>query len=219
MISAACHDVIRFAIARKITTLEFHATSGVYSYPSPSLKSGHFTCQFNRYFVCYQHGCSRLIAPAATSRYKWAVIMLGLIATLAAGLFSGASIYINLVEHPARIECGTASAVAQWAPSYRRATVMQATLAAIGFLSAIGAWQLGNGVVWLIGGILLGLVIPFTFIVILPTNRRLLSPNLHKESPEARQLLDRWSRLHAVRSLLSFSSFLVFLVSLSRSFY
>jgi hypothetical protein len=48
MISAACHDVIRFAIARKITTLESHATSGVYSYPSPSLKSGHFTCQFNR---------------------------------------------------------------------------------------------------------------------------------------------------------------------------
>lgn len=141
-----------------------------------------------------------------------------LIATLAAGLFSGASIYINLVEHPARIECGTASAVAQWAPSYKRAAVMQASLAAVGFLSAIGAWLSGNGLAWLIGGILLGLVIPFTLIMILPTNRKLLSPNLDKESPEARQLLDRWSRLHAVRSLLSFISFLVFLVSLSRSF-
>ena len=60
-------------------------------------------------------------------------------------------------------------------------------------------------------------MIPFTLIVILPTNRKLLSANLDKESAEARQLLDRWSGLHGVRSLLSFSSFLVFLAALSRS--
>jgi hypothetical protein len=53
-------------------------------------------------------------------------MMLELLATLAAGLFSGASIYINLVEHPARMQCGTVLAVAQWGPSYKRATVMQA---------------------------------------------------------------------------------------------
>jgi hypothetical protein len=145
-------------------------------------------------------------------------LVLKLVATLAAGLFSGASIYINLVEHPARMECGTAAALAQWAPSYKRAAVMQASLAGIGLLSAIGAWALGNGLGWLIGGILLGLVIPFTLIVILPTNRKLLSPSLDKESPEAGELLDRWGRLHAVRSLLSFSSFLVFVWSLNGSF-
>ncbi len=147
------------------------------------------------------------------------MLVLELIATLAAGLFSGASIYINLVEHPARIECGTASAIAQWVPSYKRATVMQASLAAVGFLGATGAWLLGGGAAWLLGGVLLGLVIPFTLIVILPTNRSLLSPNLDRGSLEARQLLDRWNRLHAVRSLLSLSSFLVFLLSLSRSFH
>jgi hypothetical protein len=143
--------------------------------------------------------------------------MLELLATLAAGLFSGASIYVNLVEHPARIQCGTALALAQWGPSYERATVMQASLAALGFLSATGAWILGAGGFWLIGSILLGLVIPFTFIVILPTNRKLLSPDLVKESLDTRQLLDRWARLHAVRSILSFSSFLVFLLLLGRN--
>ena len=144
-------------------------------------------------------------------------MMLELLATLAAGLFSGASIYVNLVEHPARIQCGTALAVAQWGPSYKRATVMQASLAAVGFFSATGAWILGAGGFWLIGSILLGLVIPFTFIVILPTNRKLLNPDLVKESPDARLLLDRWARLHAVRSVLSFSSFLVFLLLVSRN--
>jgi len=144
-------------------------------------------------------------------------MMLELLATLTAVLFSGASIYVNLVEHPARIQCGTALAVAQWGPSYKRATVMQASLAAVGFFSATGAWILGAGGFWLIGSILLGLVIPFTFIVILPTNRKLLNPDLVKESPDARLLLDRWARLHAVRSVLSFSSFLVFLLLVSRN--
>ena len=156
-----------------------------------------------------------MIAESATARYKWAVIILELIATLAAGLFSGASIYINLVEHPARMECGTAAALSQWAPSYKRATVMQASLGAVGFLSAIGAWILRAGTLWLLGGVLFGLVIPFTLIVILPTNRKLLSPSLDKESSEARTLLDRWNRLHAVRSVLCFASFVVFVLALT----
>ena len=159
-----------------------------------------------------------ILAHPTSEAYDRAVMMLEMLATLAAGLFSGASIYINFVEHPARIQCGTALAVAQWAPSYKRATVMQAGLAAVGFLSATGAWILGAGGAWLMGGILLGLVIPFTLIVILPTNRKLLSPDLVKESPHTRRLLDRWARLHAVRSVLSFSSFLVFVFLLSRKF-
>jgi hypothetical protein len=146
------------------------------------------------------------------------MITLKLIATVAAGLFSGASIYINLVEQPARMACGTASALAQWAPSYKRGAVMQASLAAAGCVTGIGAWIAGHELGWLIGGILLGLVIPFTLIVILPTNRKLLSPTLDKGSPEAGELLDRWGRLHAVRSVLSFGSLLVFVASLAGSF-
>lgn len=61
---------------------------------------------------------------------------LELIATVCAGLFAGAAIYINLVEHPARLEGGTAAALAQWRPSYRRATIMQASLAVVGSVSA-----------------------------------------------------------------------------------
>jgi hypothetical protein len=38
--------------------------------------------------------------------------ILQILATLAAGLFTGAAIYINLVEHPARMACGTAAALA-----------------------------------------------------------------------------------------------------------
>ncbi|MBI3247915.1 MAG: DUF1772 domain-containing protein [Deltaproteobacteria bacterium] len=133
------------------------------------------------------------------------------LATLCSGLFAGASLYINLVEHPARLQCGTALAVAEFAPSYQRAAVMQAALAALGFLSAAAAWFSGSSLHWLVGGLLLGAVIPFTFIAIFPTNKQILDPSLDKESARASDLLHQWGRLHAVRSALSLASFVIFL--------
>ena len=50
-----------------------------------------------------------------------------LLATWCAGLFAGAAIYITFVEHPARLECGTELAATEFGPSYRRATLMQAS--------------------------------------------------------------------------------------------
>jgi len=58
------------------------------------------------------------------------------VAVVASGLFAGAAIYTNLVEHPARLSCGTPFAVREFAPSYRRATIQQASLAVVGC-----AWQ------------------------------------------------------------------------------
>ncbi len=70
------------------------------------------------------------------------------VAVLACGLFAGASVYINLVEHPARMECGVEIAATEFAPSYRRATVMQATLAAVGLLASVAA-RLAGATFWL----------------------------------------------------------------------
>src|SRR5919197_198602 len=134
---------------------------------------------------------------------------------MSAGLFAGAAIYITLVEHPARIACGTATALAQFRPSYRRAAVMQALLAAIGCLAAVGAWIRGGGAVVLIAGVALGAVIPFTLVVIFPTNQRLLDPALDRNSPEATALLARWGTLHAIRSAAGAASFLLLALRLA----
>jgi hypothetical protein len=133
-------------------------------------------------------------------------------AAAAAGLFAGAAVYINLVEHPARLECGVALAATVFGPSYRRAAVMQAMLAIVGTLAGVSAWLLGGGTVWLVGAALLFLVVPFTLIVILGTNKRLLDPGLDRDSDEAKALLLKWGRLHAVRSVLGVASFLVFVI-------
>ena len=138
-------------------------------------------------------------------------MLLANIATLATALFTGAAVYISLVEHPARLQCPTAHAVEQWRPSYKRATVMQASLAVLGSLLAIAAWLTGTGLIWLLAGLVLGSVVPFTLVVMWPTNKQLEDPGLDTTSDLARSLLVRWGRLHAVRSVLSLLALLLML--------
>ena len=139
-----------------------------------------------------------------------------LLATLAAGLFAGAALYLTFVEHPARVSCGSMLAVTEFGPSYRRATVMQVSLAVIGAGAGIARWGTGGGLGWVASALVLGAVLPFTLLVILSTNHRLLDPSLDKASPEAAALLARWGRLHAVRSALSLVAFVCFLILLAK---
>jgi hypothetical protein len=78
------------------------------------------------------------------------------IATFTAAIFAGAALYVNLVEHPARMALDTKSAVLEWAPSYRRATRMQAPLALVSLVAGLASWWIGGGVVWAIAALLIG---------------------------------------------------------------
>ena len=92
---------------------------------------------------------------------------------------------------------------------------MQASLAVAGCVAGLwSAWVVSD--VWLaVAAILLGAVVPFTLVVILPTNNRLLDPSLNRAGTNAAELLVRWGRLHAVRSVLSSIAFVVFLMRLA----
>jgi Domain of unknown function (DUF1772) len=142
-------------------------------------------------------------------------VILEILATISAGIFAGAAVYISFVAQPARLSCGVHLAVTEWRPSYKRGTLMQAPLALIGSLFALLSWWLDGGLGWLIGGLLLLIIIPFTLVVISPTNKRLESKDLDLRGDEGGVLLRRWGRLHAVRSILSSVAFVVFLLALT----
>ena len=148
---------------------------------------------------------------AATGETTIVLVAVECLAVFCAAVFAGAAIYITLVEHPARMSLDTRAAAAQWAPSYRRATLMQAPLAVLSFIASCTAWFLGGGRAWLVAALLIGLVVPFTLIVIKPTNNELLASGRDLASADTRALLERWGRLHAVRSVLSVLATLVML--------
>ena len=139
------------------------------------------------------------------------VAVVEFVAVLSCMLFVGAAIYISLVEHPARMGGETKIAATVWALSYKRATLMQAPLAIVSFLAGVGVWLLGGGIAWLVGAVLIGLVVPFTFIAIMPTNHQLLAPGRDLASTVTRMLVEKWGRLHAVRSVLSLLASVLFL--------
>jgi pimeloyl-ACP methyl ester carboxylesterase len=64
---------------------------------------------------------------------------------------------------------------------------------------------------WRVGGLLLVSGVPFTLLVIMPTNKTLLDSSLDKSSAALAELLSRWAKLHAVRSLLSILALVLFL--------
>jgi Anthrone oxygenase len=132
------------------------------------------------------------------------------IALVATGLFAGAALYVSLVEHPARLDAGAEAALAQWRPSYKRATRMQATLAGLGAAAALldGVFGAGGGAS-ILAGLLLAAVVPFTLLVIYPANRKLEEPHRLASDPETLTLLQGWGRLHWVRVALGLAAFLL----------
>ena len=130
--------------------------------------------------------------------------------------FAGAAIYINVAEHPARLGLPVGALLKQWKPSYVRGFAMQATLAVLGAVSgALAWWKIGNGL-WLAGAVVLVANWPFTLLVIMPTNRRLMATAPDSADAVTRSLLELWGRLHAVRSVLGVIATALFLVAAMR---
>src|ERR1700747_2635249 len=95
----------------------------------------------------------------------------GYLALTVAALFTGVAFYVNFVEQPARMILDDRALLAQWKPAYKRGTMMQATLAIVGFLpGAFAFWQTGR-LAFLIGALLMLANWPWTLFAILPTNK------------------------------------------------
>ena len=134
------------------------------------------------------------------------------LATVIAGVFFGAALYVSLVEHPARVSCGAAAAVEEFRPSYRRGAVMQGGLSAVGCaFGLVAAWQL-HDVHIAIGAALLGLPIPVTLLFIGPINAQLLGSGADRSEAQTLELLARWSRRHWIRTALGGSAFLLLML-------
>lgn len=135
--------------------------------------------------------------------------MLSFLALYTSGLFAGAALYVSLVEHPARLTTGAAAALAEWRPSYRRGAVMQASLAGLGLILGIGAYSVGAGPLYLAGGLLLGIAIPFTLIKIMPISKQLQDKTANLSDDEILRLLGAWGRLHQVRTFLGLAALIL----------
>lgn len=129
-------------------------------------------------------------------------IALGM-ARLAAGLFTGAAVYISLVEQPVRMHAQSSAAILQFRGSLPRAERMQPGLLLFTLMAAAWAYSLQSRPSLLAGGSVLLLILPLSFAWLVPINRRLLSGAPEDHIEQGMHLVSRWGKLHAFRSMLA----------------
>jgi len=139
-----------------------------------------------------------------------------IISVISGGIFAGAAAYISFAEVPALKDSGPNEFWRFFPHMYKRAARMQAPLTVISGISGIiYSIRIAESSpiiskVWLGAATSFIVIAPYTIFVMMPTNKRIIESNktLEKES-EKEELLNKWSKLHLVRtvtSLLGFSA-------------
>jgi hypothetical protein len=142
-------------------------------------------------------------------------MLAGHLALIVAAVFTGAAVYINIAEQPARLRLDTAALLTEWKPAYKAGFAMQATLAMVGFALGLLAWWLTGNWRWLLGAVVLLANWPYTVVGMLPTNSKLMAIEPTAATADTRRMIEAWGKLHAVRSVLGACSTLVFLWALN----
>jgi anthrone oxygenase-like protein len=136
---------------------------------------------------------------------------IGLLALTAAAIFTGAALYVNVAEQPARLVLDDRALLIEWKPSYKRGAAMQAPLALLSCLLGLIAWWQASTSGFLIGALAIVAPWPWTLIGIKPTNDALLATDPDKAGPQTRALIVKWGALHGVRTALGALATLAFL--------
>ncbi len=137
-------------------------------------------------------------------------MIIGSLALAAAGAFTGASLYVNYVEQPARLALGDDALIKEWEPSDRRGFIVLASFAFLAALFGFIAFRELDDVRWIFGALIAIASWPYTYLAIVPLNNRILELISADAAHEARKVIDLWGRLELGQTALGIVATLIY---------
>jgi hypothetical protein len=145
---------------------------------------------------------------------KAAGMLFGQFAFLVSALFTGAAFYVNFAEQPARLSLGDRALLAEWKIAYQRGTAVQAPLALIGCVLGLLAWYRTGHLLFLLGGLVMIANWPWTLLVMMPINNKLMATPLEAVGADTRPQIQKWNGFHAMRTVFGFLAVVAFFFAL-----
>lgn len=137
-------------------------------------------------------------------------MIIGSLALATAGAFTGASVYVNYVEQPARMALADDALIKEWEPSDHRGFVVLAGLAAAAALFGFITYRELDDIRWLLGALIAIASWPYTYLAIVPLNNRILALIGADAAHEARKVIALWGVLELGLTVIGLLSTLIF---------
>lgn len=126
----------------------------------------------------------------------------GSLALAVAGAFTGASLYVNFVEQPARLKLDDAALMKEWETSDHRGFALLAGLSLLSALLGFVDYKTSDDVRWLAGAAAIIAAWPFMFYAVSPLDNRILALISAEDGADARKAIVLWGELELALTAL-----------------
>ncbi|MCY6383352.1 DUF1772 domain-containing protein [Hoeflea prorocentri] len=129
--------------------------------------------------------------------------------TLMAMVF-GYGMSASAVSYPAMMASSRETAVGYFKPFFHKSNHLQLGLSIAVLLVSLAVSYLSRNWWWFTGAVILQVSGPYTIIVLMPVNRRIMAEGADIHSDQMSDDLGRWGRLHLPRTLIAGAIFILF---------
>lgn len=126
----------------------------------------------------------------------------GSLALAVAGAFTGASLYVNFVEQPARLKLDDNSLMKEWETSDHRGFALLAGLSLLSAVLGFIDYKTSDDARWLAGAAVIVAAWPFMFYAVSPLDNRILALISAEDGADARKAIELWGKVQLALTAL-----------------